>query len=90
MVHALDFGMAVQAAVDAPRVHCQGEDTYVDARISAAVQTRLAELGHQVISQQEGPWATHFGRVNAILIDPATGLLHAGSGPAWGTASAGY
>lgn len=90
MVHALDFGLPVQAAVDAPRVHCQGDETYVDDRIPAAVQERLAALGHRVIPQQEGPHATHFGRVNAILIDPATGLLHAGSGPAWDSAAAGY
>jgi gamma-glutamyltranspeptidase/glutathione hydrolase len=90
MVHALDFGLPVQAAIDAPRVHCQGEETLVDDRIPAAVQMRLIELGHQVVPKHEGPGATNFGRVNAIYIDPATGLLHAGSGPAWNSAAAGY
>src|SRR5205814_5997891 len=55
LVHALDFGMNVQAAVDAPRVHCQGDDTYVDARIPATVQTQLRERGHRVIVQQDTP-----------------------------------
>jgi gamma-glutamyltranspeptidase/glutathione hydrolase len=90
MVHALDFGLNVQAAVDAPRVHCQGDDTYVDARIPAAVQTRLRERGHRVIVQQDTPGTTYFGRVNALRRDPTTGLFHAGSGPAWSTAAAGY
>ena len=34
-LHAFDFGMDVQAAIDAPRVHCQGGPTLVDARIPA-------------------------------------------------------
>src|SRR5207237_6394921 len=90
MVHALDFGMNVQAAVDMPRVHCQGDETYVDARIPEPVQAQLRERGHHVIVQQDTPGTTHFGRVNAIRIDPATGLIHAGSGPAWSTAAAGF
>jgi gamma-glutamyltranspeptidase/glutathione hydrolase len=90
MVHALDFGMGVQAAVDAPRVHCQGRETYVDARIPADVQTALIELGHRIVVQEVVPGMPYFGRVNAIFIDQRTGLLHAGSGPAWSTAVAGY
>jgi len=89
-MHVVDFGMQVQEAVDAPRVHCQGNQTYVDARIPQQVQDRLAELGHTVIPQEDVPGATHFGRVNAIWVDPKSGLMHAGSGPAWGTAAAGY
>ncbi len=90
LVHALDFGMGLQAAVDAPRVHCQGGETYVDDRIPPAIQQALQALGHQVVPQREEPGTTPFGRVNAIHVDPATGLLHAASGPAWSTAAAGY
>jgi gamma-glutamyltranspeptidase/glutathione hydrolase len=89
MVHVLDFGMDLQAAIDAPRVHCQGDESFVDARIPEAVQERLRALGHRVVPQAEDPGSTPFGRVNAVRIDPATGLLHAGSGPAWSTAAAG-
>jgi gamma-glutamyltranspeptidase/glutathione hydrolase len=90
MMHTLDFGMDVQPAVDAPRVHCQGEATCVDARIPAAVQSKLAEMGHTVVPQLDNPGALYFGRVNAISIDRKTRLMHAGSGPAWYTAAAGY
>ena len=38
LVNHVDFGMRVQQAVDSPRVHCQGEETYVDSRIPEAVQ----------------------------------------------------
>ncbi len=90
MVNTLDFGMTVQAAVDSPRVHCQGIETYVDSRIPAEVQAQLRGRGHVVIPQEEAPGSTYFGRVNAIWIDPKTRLMHAGSGPAWNTAAAGF
>jgi gamma-glutamyltranspeptidase / glutathione hydrolase len=90
LVNALDFGMSLQAAVDAPRVHCQGQETYVDSRIPAAVQERLREMGHTVVAQAEELGMTTFARVNAVRIDPRTGLLHAATGPAWSTAAAGY
>ena len=90
MAHSLDCGMTLQAAVDGPRVHCQGDETYVDARIPIAVRERLAELGHRVVVQEEVPGTPYFGRVNAIRVDPRTGLRHAGTGPAWQTAAAGF
>jgi gamma-glutamyltranspeptidase/glutathione hydrolase len=89
-MHVVDFGMGMQEAVDAPRVHCQGYRTYVDARIPQEIQDRLSEMGHNVVSQKDEPGAVHFGRVNAIWVDPNTGLMHSGSSPAWRTAAAGY
>jgi len=88
-VHAVDHGLAIQEAVDVPRVHCQGDETFVDSRIPEAVRERLAQLGHRVVVQEEAPGQTFFGRVVAIRRDARTGLLHAGSGPAWSTAAAG-
>ena len=87
-VHALDLGFGVQAAVDAPRVHCQGDETFVDARIPAEVRGRLAELGHRVVVQETTPALAPFARVCAVAADPRTGVLTAGSGPAWSTAAA--
>jgi len=87
-VHALDLGFGVQAAVDAPRVHCQGGETFVDARIPAQVRGRLAELGHRVVVQETTPAFAPFARVCAVAADPGTGALAAGAGPAWSTAAA--
>ncbi|MDQ3994431.1 MAG: gamma-glutamyltransferase [Actinomycetota bacterium] len=89
MLHALDFALGLQAAVDAPRVHCQGDETFVDSRISADVRERLAEMGHHVVVQEEVPGSFYFGRVSAVARDAKTGMLHAASGPAWHTAAAG-
>ena len=88
-VHALDFGMRLQEALDAPRVHCQGEETFVDARIPADVTTRLGEMGHVVVAQEDVPGTWNFGRVSAVRRDPRDGLLHAASGPAWQSGAAG-
>src|SRR5687767_8863639 len=90
LMHHLDFGMALQAAVDAPRLHCQGQETFVDSRLPAEIQTGLSALGHTVVPQVEEPGLTNFARVNAVTIDPHTGLLHAATGPAWSTAAAGF
>lgn len=92
LVHVLDFDMDVQTAHDTPRVHCQGEETVVDDRIPVGVQNELAALGHTVVpaSVTAHPGSNPFGRICAIAIDPQTRHLHAGAGPAWGTAAAGY
>ena len=88
-LHAAEFGLSIQDAIDAPRVHCQGRQTYVDARIPADVQRALAEMGHDVVLQRDAPGVNCFGRCAAVSIGP-DGVLRAGSGPAWGTAAAGW
>ncbi len=89
LMHAIDFGMPLQAAVDAPRVHCQGDDTFVDARIPAEVREALAALGHRVVAQRDTPGVNCFGRVVAVSVD-AAGVLHAATWPPWQTAAAGW
>lgn len=90
MVHALDFGMEIQDAVDHPRVHCQGQETVVDQRIPSAVRDKLEELGHELDFVREWPSTLNFGRVCAIHRNPKTGVLSAGAAPAWTTGVAGY
>jgi gamma-glutamyltranspeptidase/glutathione hydrolase len=86
-LHAVDFGLGPQAAIDAPRVHCQGQQTYVDPRIPPEVRDGLARLGHDVVVQGETPGANPYGRINAIAIGK-DGVMRAGTGPAWNTAAA--
>ena len=89
LVNVVDFAMSVQEAVDAPRVHCQGNETFVDSRIPEPVRDRLAELGHDVVVQAEAPGSINFARVGAVRRDPGSGLLEAGAGPSWAAAAAG-
>jgi gamma-glutamyltranspeptidase/glutathione hydrolase len=90
MVHALDLGMDAQDAIDAPRIHCQGEKTYVDARVPEEVRERLAALGHDLVVQDLVPGTNPFARVVAIKADPDSGALQGGTGPAWTTGGAAY
>lgn len=89
-INVIDHRMRVQRAIDHPRVHCQGRETYVDARISPVVRRRLARAGHEVVVVDEDPGSWHFGRVAAVTREPRSGVLRAGAGPVWRTAAAGY
>ena len=89
-MNVVDHRMRIQRAVDHPRVHCQGRETHVDARISPVVRRRLAHAGHEVVVVDEDPGSWHFGRVAAVTREPRSGVLRAGAGPVWRTAVAGY
>jgi len=47
-LNCVDHRMGVQAAVEHPRIHTQGETLYVDERIDDGVKDRLVALGHTV------------------------------------------
>ena len=89
-MNVVDHRMRIQRAVDHPRVHCQGRETYVDARIPPVVQRRLTRAGHEVVVVGEDPGSLHFGRIAAVTREPRRGVLRAGVGPVWRTAAAGY
>ena len=89
-MNVVDHRMRVQRAIDHPRVHCQGRETWVDARIPPVVRRRLVRAGHEVVVVDEDPGSLHFGRVAAVTREPRRGVLRAGAGPVWRTAAAGY
>ena len=86
-VGVIDHGLGVQAAIDLPRVHSQGNRTFVDSRADAETLNRLRELGHDVVLQDVTPGELAFSRVSAVTVDD--GALTAGAGPAWSTAVGG-
>jgi gamma-glutamyltranspeptidase/glutathione hydrolase len=87
IVGVADHRMGVQAAIDAPRVHSQGNRTYIDARVAPEVLAELTNLGHDLVVQAVTPGELPFSRVSAVAIDDGT--LTAGAGPAWNTAAGG-
>ena len=89
-MNVVDHRMRIQRAIDHPRVHCQGRETWVDARIPPAVRRRLARAGHEVVVVEENPGSLHFARVCAVTREPRSGVLRAGAGPVWRTAAAGF
>jgi len=81
----IDHRLSIQDAIDRPRVHSQGEETFIDARVPEPVRTRLAELGHELAVQATTPGELPFSRVSAVSVDDGT--LSAGAGPSWSTAT---
>jgi len=53
------------------------------------VRDALAALGHRVVVQADDPGLNAFARVSAVSVDPASGELHAASGPPWHGAAGG-
>ncbi|MBI2469234.1 MAG: gamma-glutamyltransferase [Candidatus Rokubacteria bacterium] len=89
----LDFGLDVQAAVEAPRWlfgRTWGAPTRglaLEGRFSEAVLTELAARGHRVRVVE--PWSDTMGHAQAIWLDPETGdLVGAGDPRADGPAMA--
>jgi gamma-glutamyltranspeptidase/glutathione hydrolase len=72
----IDFGMNVQAAVDAPRFHHQWLPDVVDVEPGfsrPATRAALVKLGYRL--EQIEPW----GSAQAIVVDPKTGRLSGGT-----------
>jgi gamma-glutamyltranspeptidase/glutathione hydrolase len=86
LVNLLDFDFGVQAAVSAPRIHCEGPLTEVDARIDPATVDALARRGHTLKVHEEHASSFRFARPGGIRVDPASGRLSGGVHqftPAW-------
>lgn len=81
-VNVLDHGLDAAAAVAAPRIWCQGEETYVDARVDAPVRDELARRGHALVVQELTPAWEPFARVSLVTASP-DGDLDAASDPSW-------
>jgi len=86
LVNMIDFRLGVQAAVSAPRIHCEGPLTEVDGRTEAATVDALARKGHTLKLHEENASSFRFARPGAIRIDARSGHLAGGVHqftPAW-------
>ena len=73
LMNVVDYGMTVQEAVDAPRVHHQWLPDLIEyepGALSRDTVERLESMGYSLTSR--GLW----GAAEAILIDPASGALY--------------
>ena len=68
--------MNAQAAVDAPRIHMQWLPDRVDYEPKALTGATLAALGGDGYAFNEVPF---WGSAQAIVVDPATGMLQGGT-----------
>lgn len=72
ILNVVDFGMNLQQAVDAPRMHDQGEPNVIMVEpgyLTSSTQAALQNMGYRI--QVRRPW----GADEAILRDPHTGML---------------
>jgi gamma-glutamyltranspeptidase / glutathione hydrolase len=87
VLNVLEFGMDVRQAVDAPRFHHQWSPDEVvleDRAFPADVITALTARGHQIRTSSD------MGDVQAIAIDPATGVRSGAADPRHDGVAAGY
>jgi gamma-glutamyltranspeptidase/glutathione hydrolase len=78
--HVVDHDLGPQAAVEVPRVHCEGRETLVDDRAAPAAVATLERLGHRLKFLTETPVAVNFALPNAIVFG-SDGLLRGGVDP---------
>ena len=91
LLNVVHFGMDVQTAIEAPRVASYSFPSSfapfeyfpgrlaVEGRIDRAVRDELAARGHTIQDWPDWTWLA--GSVEAILTDPATGMMGAGADP---------
>ena len=85
LVNVIDFGMGIQEAIAAPRIHIEGSDPkvpegklvkelFVDSRIDRETVKEMERRGHKITAQLDGEFALPV----AIMSNPSTGKLHGG------------
>ncbi len=80
VLNGLDFGMHVQAAIEAPRVRAfEGTRVDLEGRIDPSVVAELASRGHDVRVLPDWTWAVGGG--HGIDVDAERGVLSGGADP---------
>jgi len=77
IINVIDFGMTLEQAIEAPRVHCITKTLFVEGRVDRAVVEKLEALGHKVSVRAE--FDNYFGGAQGILIDSASKKLYGGA-----------
>ena len=88
--NVVDFGMGMQKAITAPSVDAAERETFLDHRIAPQTVEALARMGHNVEVVPEPSTGGGFSRPRGVMIDPASGLLHAGVQPTGSDEARGY
>ncbi|HMK80453.1 MAG TPA: gamma-glutamyltransferase [Xanthobacteraceae bacterium] len=80
MVQYLDFGLALQDAIEAPRARLwDGRFVQVEGRIAADTVAALRGRGHD--AQSFFDWTMKVGGMQAVAVDPATGVMTGAADP---------
>ena len=80
----------IQAAIDAPRIHSEGNlyEVLMEERVPEEVRSELGRRGHEIVVRP--PFSGGFALMQGILINPVTGLMFGGSDPRTHGGARGY
>ena len=80
LMNLIDHKMTIQKAIDAPRIHCEGDkEIFMESRIPKKVRDVLTHRGYRLIIKED--FDLYFGGVQAVRIDPKTGTLQGAADP---------
>ncbi|MBI2115706.1 MAG: gamma-glutamyltransferase, partial [candidate division NC10 bacterium] len=80
LLNLLEYGMNIQAAIEAPRVRVYRDRTVdAEARIPADVRAALTARGHVIRELPEWSWVVGGGQ--GVWVDPVSGALAGGADP---------
>ena len=80
LTNALDFGMNVQEAIEAPRFrYFTGRSVEMEERFPIHVREAMERRGHEVTIVE--PWSTSVGGAQGIRVDVEAGVFQGGADP---------
>jgi len=88
LLNVTEFGMSVEDAVAAPRIHVNGALVQAESRIAPHTLAALRKMGHKV--EVRRPMEIYFGGVHAAYSNRITGELDGGADPRRDGEPAGY
>ena len=81
ILNTVDYGLGIQEALSAPRIHSETGTLSVDDRLPSDVVCALRKKGHNVVLREETYISSYFGRPSAVFIDREKNLLRSGLEP---------
>ncbi|MFY8153258.1 MAG: gamma-glutamyltransferase, partial [Hyphomicrobiales bacterium] len=81
MVQHLDFGLPLQDAIEAPRARLwDGRAIEAENRIATETLAELRRRGHAITAFDTG-WTMRCGGMQAVAVDPVTGVMTGAADP---------
>lgn len=81
MVQYLDYGLPLQLAIEAPRARLwDGRLVEAENRIAPETLAELKRRGHEIVAFDTG-WTMRCGGMQAVAVDPETGVMTGAADP---------
>ncbi|MDP2856757.1 MAG: gamma-glutamyltransferase [Bacillota bacterium] len=77
--NVIDHGMGIQDAIEAARVHAEGDQLHIEGRVPRETVQRLICMGHNVTLGKE--YDMFFGGAQGVIFDSVQGVFRGGADP---------